>query len=93
MARWINWAPTAGEEVAQNVRQLVKTAPGTVPLSRAMGTPQDALDTPISAAGARLQADVIRAVRTYEPRVRVQRVRLAPSSDGRLQAVAEIVAP
>ncbi len=93
MSRWINWSPTQGEEVAQNVRQLLKTAPGTVPLSRALGTPQDALDTPESAAGARLQADVIRAVKTYEPRVKVRRVRLSANSDGHLVAIAELVAP
>jgi phage baseplate assembly protein W len=91
--RWINWSPTPGEEVAQNVRQLLKTAPGTVPLSRALGTPQDALDTPQSAAGARLQADVIRAVATYEPRVKVDRVSLTPNADGRLVAKVEIVRP
>jgi phage baseplate assembly protein W len=93
LTRWINWAPTPGEEVAQNVRQLLKTAPGTVPLARTLGTPQDTVDTPISAAGARLQADVIEAVRLYEPRVKVRRVRLSADADGRLSAVAELVEP
>lgn len=87
----INWAPTVGEEIAQNVRTLLATEPGSVPLSRALGTPQDVLDTPQSVAGARLQADVIRAVRTYEPRVRVRRVRLKATADGKLEAIAEVV--
>jgi phage baseplate assembly protein W len=91
--RWINWSPTPGEEVAQNVRQLLKTEPGTVPLSRALGTPQDMVDLPMSAAGARLQAAVVRAVRTYEPRVKVDRVRLDANANGRLEAVVEIAAP
>lgn len=90
----IDWAPaTVGEEVAQNIRYLLRTAPGSVPLSRAMGTPQDVIDTPISAAGARLQADVIRAVRTYEPRVKVKRVTVAADLAGTLAATAEIVDP
>lgn len=93
MARWINWSPTTAEEVIQNVRTLLATAPGSVPLSRAMGTPQDVVDSPVSAAGARLQADVIRAVRTYEPRVKVRRVRLSADADGRLAAVVEVVEP
>lgn len=93
MARWINWSPTPGEDPVQCVRQLLKTEPGTVPLSRALGTPQDMVDQPMSAAGARLQAAVIRAVRTYEPRVKVERVRLTANADGRLEAVAELVAP
>ena len=71
----INWSPTEAEEVVQNVTTLLKTAPGSVPLSRALGTPQDVIDLPQSAAGARLQADVIRAVRTYEPRVAVKSVK------------------
>lgn len=89
----INWSPTPVEEVVQNVRTLLATAPGTVPLSRAMGTPQDTLDTPESAAGARLQADVVRAVKIYEPRVKVKRVRVTATADGVLAATAELVAP
>lgn len=89
----INWSPSPVDEVVQNVRTLLATAPGTVPLSRAMGTPQDTLDTPESAAGARLQAAVVRAVKIYEPRVAVKRVRLAATADGVLTATAELVAP
>jgi phage baseplate assembly protein W len=87
----INWSPTPAEEVVQNVETLLATEPGSVPLARAMGTPQDVVDQPQSAAGARLQADVIRAVRTYEPRVTVRAVRLDGDADGRLVATAELV--
>lgn len=89
----INWAPTPAEEVVQNVATLLATAPGTVPLSRALGTPQDVIDLPQSAAGARLQADVIRAVSTYEPRVAIKSVTLSASADGRLVATATLGAP
>jgi phage baseplate assembly protein W len=88
----INWSPTPVEEVVQNVNTLLKTAPGTVPLARAMGTPQDVVDLPQSVAAAQLQADVIKAVRTYEPRVGV-RVSVTGDVDGRLVATTEIVAP
>ena len=90
MATWIDWAPEPGADVAQNVRTLLKTAPGTVPLARAMGTPQDLLDEPQSIAGAQLQAAVISAVRTYEPRVQVSRVTLSATADGVLRAAVEI---
>ena len=89
----INWSPTPTEEVVQCVRCLVATGTGTVPLARALGTPQDVVDLPQSVAGARLQADVVRAVRTYEPRVRVARVRLANDADGKLQATVELDTP
>lgn len=93
MTRWINWSPTLLQEVLQNVDALLATAPGDVPLSRALGTPQDVLDAPDSVAGARLQADVVRAVRTYEPRVAVRSVKLSATPDGRLIATAQLVAP
>lgn len=89
----INWSPTPAEEVVQNVETLLKTAPGTVPLARAMGTPQDVIDDPMSAVAARLGADVIKAVRTYEPRVSIKAVSLASDGDGKLIATAEIEGP
>lgn len=93
MATWINWNPSPGEEVAQCVRALLKTAPGSVPFARGLGTPQDLLDEPQSIAGAQLQAAVISAVRTYEPRVDVPRVTLSATADGVLSATVEIGPP
>jgi phage baseplate assembly protein W len=64
-----------------------------VPFSRVMGTPQDVIDLPESVVGARLQADVIRAVRTYEPRVAIKSVKLSVGADGKLVATATLGAP
>lgn len=89
----IDWSPTPTNEVVQNVRTLLATEPGTVPLARAMGTPQDVIDLPESVAGARLQAAVIKAVRTYEPRVAVKSIALEAGEDGRLIATATLGAP
>lgn len=89
----IIWSPTPVEEVLQNVNTLLATEPGTVPLARAMGTPQDVVDLPESVAGSRLQADVIKAVRTYEPRVAIKSVKLEATSDGVLVATATLGAP
>jgi hypothetical protein len=89
----INWSPTPTEEVVQNVNTLLATEPGTVPLARALGTPQNVVDQPQSVAGARLSADVIKAVRTYEPRVAVKAVRLVPDADGKLAATGELGEP
>lgn len=89
----INWDPTPTEEVVQNVNTLLATEPGTVPFSRAMGTPQNVVDSPQPAVAARLQADVIKAVRTYEPRVAVKRVPVTLNADGTLTATVELVEP
>lgn len=89
----INWAPTQVEEVVQNVNTLLATAPGSVPLARGLGTPQDLLDTPDSRAGALLQAAVVKAVRTYEPRVAVTKVTLTAAPNGLLSATVTLGAP
>jgi phage baseplate assembly protein W len=89
----INWSPKPVDEVVQNVRTLLVTAPGTVPLARAMGTPQDVVDLPESIAGARLQADVVKAVRIYEPRVKVASVDVTATDDGVLKATVNLDAP
>ncbi len=85
----INWAPTVAEEVAQNVRTIVATETGSVPLARELGTPQDVVDQPQSAAGARLQASVVKAVRTYEPRALVTDVELEATVDGKLSVTVK----
>lgn len=82
----INWNPTTAQEVVQNVETLLATEPGTVPFSRAMGTPQDIVDQPESIAGAQLQAAVIKAVRTYEPRAPIKSVTVIATADGVLSA-------
>jgi len=87
----INWSPTVAEEIVQNVSTLLVTAPGTVPLSRELGTPQDIVDMPQSIAGARLQATIIKAIRTYEPRATVSNVALTASPEGVLAATVTIV--
>lgn len=90
----INWSPTAAQEVVQNVDTLLKTEPGSVPFARLLGVPQDVIDLPDSAVAARLQADAIKAVRTYEPRVGLKvSVKLAPDEDGKLIATATIGGP
>lgn len=86
----IDWNATGGQAVAQCVRTILATEPGTVPMMRNLGVPQDIIDTPQSIAGARLQSAVVQALRTYEPRVKVKRVQLAADADGRLGATAEI---
>jgi phage baseplate assembly protein W len=91
--RWINWSATGRDELVQNISTIVGTGAGEVPLARDFGTPQGLVDQPQSAAGAQLQAAVIRSVRTYEPRVAVSKVSLVPNADGVLQATVEIGPP
>jgi phage baseplate assembly protein W len=86
----INWSPTTAEEVVQNVNTLLATAPGTVPLSRLMGTPQDMVDQPESLVGAQVSAAVIKAVRTYEPRAKITGTQITATDAGKLTITAQL---
>lgn len=86
----VNWSPTTAEEVVQNVKTIIATETGSVPLARDLGTPQDIVDAPTSIAGARLQASIIKAVRTYESRAEITAVRLSSDGEGKLAATVEV---
>lgn len=68
----IDWSPaTELDEILQNVRFILGTFAGTVPLARGMGTAADAVDAPASKARALLMTSVLRAIQRNEPRARV----------------------
>jgi hypothetical protein len=56
------------EEVLQNVRVIISTIKGDVPLDRAMGLRGKFLDKPISVAKAILVTEILEALEAYEPR-------------------------
>lgn len=79
------------EEVLQNVRMILATTKGSVPMDRAFGISANILDAPISATQARLTAEVAAAVRKFEPRARVESIRYAGDfSDGQLNMTVRI---
>lgn len=86
----INWAPSVAEEVVQNFETLLATEPGTVPLERALGVPQDVVDQPVSAAAALLQAAIFTATETYEPRAPLTKVTVAADVEGRLKVTTKL---
>lgn len=71
----LNFEPTSRtDEIKQNVAFILATQKGTVPYMRDFGIDYGQLDTHGAVGRARVTADVIRTVQTYEPRVRVERV-------------------
>lgn len=62
------------EEILQNVKTILATVKGTVPLDRDFGVDHKILDIPISAARAKLSAAVVTAINKFEPRVRVKKI-------------------
>lgn len=59
------------EEIAQNVRTILTTFKGTVPMDRELGLNSDVVDLPIAAAQAAMTADIVAAISRYEPRAKV----------------------
>ena len=87
----VNFAPaTPIEEIVQNLRTILNTAVGTVPLDRDFGVPVDLIDSPQPVALARLTAQIVKAVHRYEPRAAVKRVTYTGDADGRLVPKLEV---
>lgn len=82
------------EEILQNVRTILSTVKGTVPLDRGLGVDRKILDLPISVAQAKISAAVVKAVNEQEPRVRVQKIFYeqsdAESLDGKLLPTVDV---
>lgn len=62
---------TLAEEVLQNVRFIVKTRKGSVPLFRDFGVDWNFLDRPIAEARLMAIPDIISEIQTREPRAEI----------------------
>ena len=69
------------EEILQNVRTILTTMKGSVPLDRDFGLDGSVLDRPVSALRAILTTNIIEAVEKYEPRVKVKEVNFAGDAE------------
>ena len=68
----VDFAPSdEAREVLQNVRTILTTRRGTVPLARDFGLTWDQVDSPTSVVMMRLRSEIIDAIETYEPRATV----------------------
>ena len=87
----INFAPSnLVEEVAQNVRTICTTSKYSVPLDRLFGVNAVIVDRPTPRAIAEMQAELIQAIRKFEPRCRVKKVSFDGDVDGKLTAKVRI---
>lgn len=85
---------TEYEEIIQNVRTILMTERGSVPLDRDFGIERKVMDVPLNVARARLSAAVVKAVNEGEPRVRVRKVYFEQANydtiDGILKPCVEV---
>jgi len=86
----IDFGATGLAEILQNVRTILTTVRGTVPLDRSFGIDQSPLDSPGLVARAKMTPIIIKALKTYEPRVVVQSVTYSEDEQGRLIAAVTV---
>ncbi len=71
----MNFAPeTETEEILQNIRTILATRVGTVPLDRDFGLSWEHLDKPYPVARSLMTAAIVEAIENYEPRAVVDSV-------------------
>ena len=84
----INFAPgTEVEEILQNVRTILTTCVGTVPLARDFGTSREYIDKPIPVARSLMQTAVIDAIEEFEPRATVESVTFDESTTDAMDGI------
>lgn len=66
---------SVAEEVAQNVRQILATRRGSVPLDRDLGVNYEFLDRPVNEVQLYAIPAVIQALQDFEPRAYVDSIR------------------
>lgn len=81
----INLFPqTIVEEVMQNIRTLLSTIVGSVPLDRELGMEATFIDEPEPRAMMRLSIFALETIQEYEPRVEVTNIDFVPLPDDAL---------
>ena len=75
---------TLAEEVLQNVFTILTTQKFSVPLDREFGLSVSMLDAPVNKSQNALKAEIVQAVRIFEPRARITKIDFDTDLDGRL---------
>ena len=80
---------TEEEEILQNVRTICSTPKNSVPLDREFGIDCDPLDAPTPAAIAKIQREIIHAIKKYEPRAKIEGVDLVNVNESQFSVNVE----
>ena len=83
----VDFAPEGVMEILQNVRTILATRKGSVPLDRAFGISWDNVDQSLPAAKMLMRSEVIDAIERYEPRAKVTSVDFAEDVEGAIDGV------
>ena len=70
----VTYGLTGVAEVMQNVRTILTTRRGTVPLDRNFGISFDFLDSPINTTRAKAEQEIFLQLKKYEPRAILRQI-------------------
>jgi phage baseplate assembly protein W len=70
----VTYGLTGVPEVMQNVRTILTTRRGTVPLDRDFGISFDFLDSPINLTRAKAEQEIFLQLKKYEPRAILKQI-------------------
>lgn len=91
LSRNVNFSPqTTVEEVLQNVRTILTTIKGSVPLDRDFGIDGSYVDAPMPVAKAKLASEIMSAVQKYEPRATITSIDFTGEIEGTLKPRIEV---
>ena len=77
-------------EIAQNIKTILTTMQGSVPLMRQFGLPTEITDAPINPVlAARLRAEILEQIKKYEPRADITKIDINADLNGRLKVKIE----
>lgn len=71
-------------EILQNVRTILATTKGTIPLDREFGIDGSVIDMPTMQAQAYLTNEIFQAIRRYESRVSIDNITFDGEISGKL---------
>jgi len=78
----VNFAPnTIAEELDQNIKCIIETITGSVPLARSFGVDQTDVDAPVNFVQSQMANKIITAIQEQEPRVVVDSITFAIDED------------
>lgn len=75
------------EQIIQNVKVILATVKGSVPLDREFGVAADFLDSSLPVSRALYAAEAVRAVNAHEPRAEVVQVLWGEDQEGLMDGV------
>ncbi len=86
----VSFAPeSVTAEILQNVRTIIQTRLGTVPLFRDFGLTWEHVDKPIHISRALLKAEIIEAVERWEPRAQIDEVEFEEDSTDAMEGLSK----